>query len=339
MKIVQHLFDSSKTDQVAFARKGDSFTELRLGGMQVGFSVRLVEEQHFRNYIELDAKHDVGFSRTAMRNYLRNGPNGGSVAEQEALFANISSNCISRISTQGNQQPLELLISAESITCLRTSLDGRYIAVGNGDGQFELWNMDMAPERIFSFGFHDPSSIADLCFSRSNLQLYVATTCGTIHSFDLHKDQAVTVSAETRWPCYSVDVQQEKNGIVFGGEDGVLWTLDVKGTVPKEKVSLEEVPFRMERASNVTGAEFWRVAAMPRAQVGRIRTTVGSYISQVRFLRDDLICALGPKATEVWSLEEEEPHLVARQRHDQDCRLLSFGGTPELVRVALGRAM
>lgn len=338
MKIVQHLFDSSKTDQVCFSRSGDSFTELRNNGMNVVYSVRIVGEKHFRVYSNINATHDTGFSRTATRMYLR-ADGEGTVREQEALLGNITSNSISRISTRGKEEALRSAIDVSCLTCLRASLDGRYIAYGNGDGQFELWNMDMAPHKIFSYGFDEPTSIADMCFSRTNLELLVSTTSGTTHLFDLHRDEVRTLSAEDGWPCYSIDVQTDGDGIVFAGEEGMLWMLDVKGATLPNNVSVEDVPFRLEQARTVTGTTYWRVAAKPRSSVSCIRTTVGSYATQVRFLRDDLICVLGERATEIWSLDGDEPRQVLRQSHDRDARPLSFGGTPELVRVALGRAI
>lgn len=337
MKIVPHLFDSSKTDQVSFMRTGDAYTELRLNGMNVGYSVRVQGEQQFRSYVNVDAKHETGFSRTAVRSYWR-GEGEGCVREQEALLGNITSNSISRISTRGNEQPLQLRMDVSSLTCLRTSRDGRYIAIGNGDGQFEIWNMDMEPYRVYEFQFAEPMSISDMCFSRSNLEVLVSTSRGTMYRFDLHADDVTTLSSDFGWPCYSIDVQEAGDGVAFAGEDSALWLLGVKGATLDESITLQDLPFRMERVHTITGGSYWRVAAMPHARVGCIRTTVGSYATQVNFLRDDLICVLGDQATEVWSLAGEEPQMVARRRHDRDCRILGFGGTPQMVRVALGRA-
>lgn len=337
MKIVQHLFDSSVTDQVAFSRTGEAYAELRKCGMNLAYSLRLVGEEHFRPYLNIDAKHDTGFSRTASRSYLR-AHGEGSVPEQEVLFGNITSNSISRISTRGNEEPLKLAIDVSNLTCLGTSRDGRYIACGNSDGQFELWNMDMAPHRTYCAQVPGQAPIAELCFSRSNLEVFVSTTSGTMYVYDLHSDEVRTLNGENGWPCYSIDVQPNGEGIVFAGEEGMLWMLDVKGA-PADGISVEDLPFQMERASTVSGAAFWRVAARKRASVGCIRTSVGGYAAQVRFLRDDLICVLGERAAEVWSLAGEQPEQVLRMRHDRDARPLSIGGTPELVRVALGRAI
>ncbi len=336
MKIVHYLFDSSKTDQVCFTRDGESYSELLGGGRKLIWAGRLVGETRFTKLLDLDAKHETGFSICATRSYLR-ADGDGNTLEQEVMFGNITSNEVTRFSTQGKQPPLKLAISAASLTCLRTSLDGRYIAVGNGDGQFEVWNMDMAPYRTFRFDFPDQSPIADMCFSRSNLELYVSTTSGITYVFRLTKDEFEPLGKDVNWPNYSIDTQSDGAGIIFGGEYGTLWTLNLKGVGLPAGITIDDVPFLMEHTKTVSGGGFWRVAAMPQARVGCLQTTVGGYVAKVRFLRDDLICVFGPNATEVWSLGNEEPQMVARKPHDDDYRLLGFGGNSHMVRVALGR--
>jgi len=335
MNINHQLFDSGSTDQVAIADNGTALVELRRNGMQVRGQVR-TDERKFSDFLNLGSNCEYGFSRCAARSY--HNPEGQE--EVEALFVSIARNTIERICTRGVRVALDLCIDASCVTCLRTSQDGRYVVVGNGQEQFEVFGMDMDPNcyRTFSFGFIGEGSIADLCMSRTNLELFVANSCGGLAWFDLPSDELhVLHSEEMRWPCYSIDGQKEGDGVVFGGEGPALWMLGVKGLGMDKRVPRHAIPFHLEEAHNVAGTKFLRVAGMPRASLGCLLTGVGSYVSQVRFLDDHLICVLGPEATEVWDISGEEPRVVARRTHDVDCRLLGFGGDVENVFVSLGR--
>ena len=341
MNIVYNWFPSESTDQVAVAADGSAACRLSEGGGAVECFLLMPREQRFQQLMSAYRRTDYGFSRVATRRHFRlEHPESTTVVpEMEALFANIRRNRIDRMSGDGLASGLDLTILASSVTALRASQDGRYIAIGNGDGQFELWNMDMKPQRYYSFGFTQRVAISDLCYSRTNLDLLVSTTYGTMFYFDMARDRVHTLNDdERRWPCYSIDTQHgEGHGIVFGGEGSVLWFLNTRTHFYDESVHVHEVPFLMQGAVSHTGAQYMVVQAMPHASIGCIRTGVGSYVHQVRFLTDDLVCAVGPNATEVYRLERGHAQLVRRRTHDADSRIFGIGGDAETVNVCIGR--
>lgn len=339
MKIVHKLFDSSATNLVAFAESGEGFTELRNHGMFVTGS--FLDGDRFEDFFAKRAEGDYGFSHVGMRSYLTGvGDTSETRKELEALFVDIQHNSLRRV-TRGckEQEALEMRIDGSSASCVRTSKDGRYIAIGDGEGVFELWNMDGKPYRLMVADLGHGASISDICYSRSNLDVLVASTSGDLCLVDTARNESELLHSDNQLPFYSIDGQHEGNGWVCGGDSEVLWFIQTKGVGMDKTVHAEEIPFRLERRQMFTGVPFHVVPGMLNSWVGCIRTGVGSYIRRVRFLTDELVCVMGPEATEVWSIEGKQPQVVARKRHDPDCRLLGFGGTEELVTVSLGRPM
>jgi hypothetical protein len=339
MKIVHQLFDSGATDMVAFAEKGEGYSELRNGGMFVSGSLR--DGAHFENFFAKRAEGEYGFSHIGMRSYLAGVPGTYETRQElETLFVDIASNSLRRVTSKCKEEaPLQMRIDGSSISCVRTSKDGRYIAIGDGNGGFELWNMDSEPYRYMVAELGYGASISEVAFSRSNLEAMVATTSGDLCIVDTARNGSVLLHSENILPFYSVDGQHEGEGWVFGGDSEVLWFIRTKNVGMDSSVLADDVPFQLERRQTFTGKPYHVVPGLMDSWVGCIRTGVGSYIRRVRFLTDELICVMGPEATEVWSIEGEKPRMVTRKRHDPDCRLLGFGGTEELVTVSLGRPL
>lgn len=339
MKIVHHLYDPNVTHQVAFNGEGNAVTALRRNGWAVRSSVLLPGHDRFTDFTNIVANGESGFTCVATREYLRavGGPQSSQTQmELEALFGNIGGNSVERMSTEGRELPLRLAIDASCLTRIRPSRDGRYIAVGNADGQIELWNMDMEPYRLYSHMFAN-HSIADMCFTRTNLALLLTTTGGGTYWLDRVSDRVIPLNDEVGWPCYTIDTQAAGDGIVLGGEGAIVWFVNMGRRQFDQTVTAHHIPFGMTEAESFTGLPYRYVTGMPGASLGCIRTGVGHYVHQVRFLTDDLVCVMGTHATEVWNLGEDEPRMVARREHDSQSRLFGFGGTHELVRVGLGR--
>lgn len=342
MKITHHLFDSSTTDMVAFSRNGDAYTDLRRGGMCVGLNIREYGETQFNTLRHIRASGDYGFSRVGTRSYLRGIDVDGrseTVRETEALFVNIGNQTLDRFSTRGREQSMRLTLDASAASCVTTSQDGRHIGIGGVDGQFELWNMDMEPHRYLQSQLGDYANISDICFGRSNLDVLVATIHGDLAHWDTAKEEVYSLNSENRLPIYSIDGQPEGRGFVFGGEGEVLWFVRTAGAGMDSSVDIEESPFALNASGKLLGNSNPIVSGFMGASVGSIRTGVGTYVKCVRFLTDELVCVMGPEATEIWGLSGKEPRVVARKAHDPDCRLLGFGGTDEEVQVSLGRPM
>lgn len=339
MNITHLLFDSSATDRVTFAEKGDGYVELRNGGMFVG--ARLAGDKGFEDFFARNAAGDYGFSHVGMRNYLTGVPGTYETRPQlEALFVDIESNTLRRVTTDSKEQtPLQMRIDGSSACCVRTSKDGRYVAIGDGEGVFELWNLDGKPYRYMVADIGHGASISDIGYSRSNLDAMVATTSGDLCIVDVARNGSVLLHCENQLPFYSVDGQHEGEGWVFGGDSEVLWFIRTHGVGMDKSVLADDVPFNLEQRTTFTGKAYHVVPGLMNSWVGCIRTGVGSYIRRVRFLTDELVCVMGPEATEVWSIQGTQPRVVARKRHDRDCRLLGFGGTSENIVVALGRPM
>ncbi|MBX9667779.1 MAG: WD40 repeat domain-containing protein [Candidatus Obscuribacterales bacterium] len=321
MRIIQEFF-GPETNVLSFSPKGDAFSELRHGGECVAYSIA-GQEQLF------SVKADRGFfSYVATRVY--------SPDRCEILFGNMTGNVISRASASGRGKDLKLFMAADVLTVLRMSHDGRNIAAGNADGQFELWNMDQAePTRLYNFQFRTPVPIVDISFSRSNQVVLIALVTGAVYMLDLVRSGMSTLTGDQPGQVYSIDTQRSANGIIFGGSDGTLWTLNVKGSGRIEPDDV--IPFAIRRGRSLTGVRTGRVAALPDATVGLIQSTVGDDVAKVRFLSDDLVCVAGDQATEVWSLASGVPLMIARKAHAETWTPLSVGGTIDFVRVALGR--
>ncbi len=332
MDITYCRFPADATDQVAFANHGEWLSCLLNGGRKVIGSMR-GSTGDVHQALEVNATTDYGFSCVGMREiFVDKG-----IWDIEVLFANIADNAIARLSRKGKETPLRLSIDASNLSVLRTSYDGRYLGCGNGDGQLELWHMDMGPHRYFCHNLREAPSIADMSFMRNNLEVLLASSNGMLFHIEPGKDSVNALHDDDQlWPCYSIDCQHDSgHGIVFGGEGDTLWFLNLEHRLKDEAVNMSQHPFGLSRGRTVTGGTYHYVTGMPGASVSGLRTNVGSYIKQVRFIGDDLVCAMGTKATEVWKISGEKPSLVGRRQHNRDSRLLGLAAQADLILVGV----
>lgn len=333
MRILHFKVRANSIDQVALDYEGGHVVCLRKGGMRVTGNVLPADTSKFHEYLDVHATGEYGFSRVGTRRYL----NQDGIWMHEAMFANITSGTIERPGMLGKEPAMAMGIDMSSVNVIRSSQDGRYVAAGDGDGRVEVWNLDLAePHRVFAAVLDGSGAVADIAFSRTNLEVTASTTCGgTFLLKPLANDWYPLHCEERQWPCYSLDCQPEGDGFVFGGEGGVLWFLNLAFSCFDKSVNPDAIPFAMGRGRTITGATYDYVVGMHRARVGCLRTGVGSYVHQVRFISDTVVAVLGPEGTEVWELGDE-PVLIAHRSHDVDSRLLGFCLDGDDVRVALG---
>ena len=267
----------------------------------------------------------------------------------QALYVNRLEGLVGRVSLTDNaeQTPLKLFVDSNNVTRLRPSMDGRYLAVATGSGTFELWHLDEGhlktkhlewhgPSRFMDFAFANRAGIVEVCFSRSNLDLFLSNEAGQIYWWDLRTNNKLTCLSDedVNWPCYSIDCQPDGDGIAFAGEEPIVWFLNLPNGFWHESVMKDLNPFAMTEVSSFTGKRFWVPQGMPSASVSTLVTGVGSHVRKVQFLTDSRVAVIGPVATEVWDLQPRVK-LVKRKEHDPKLGILDICGKSDRVHVAL----
>lgn len=340
-QIIPYHMDSDDLDMLSFERGGAAMVTNENNGSKVLGLLR-TGQRDFTPNMHITGEHL--FPRVTTRRFLdRNGHDA-----VEALIVHRTAKHITRVSIieQEEATPLDLCIDPSEVTCMRPSLDGRYLAIGNARGAFEVWNMDegkletpklswQGPSRFKEFAMANQASINDMCFSCTNMEFFVAQSDGTLLYHDERTGTLRSLNFEdSGWPCYSIDCQPEGNGVAFGGEDPVIWFLRVSPGFWANQVPTELNPFEMVDRQTIAGESYWTPAAMPNVGVSCLLTGVGSYVKKVQFLTNSRIAVFGPVATEIWDIAPKV-RLVNRREHDPDCRLLDMCGNSKVVRVAL----
>lgn len=229
-----------------------------------------------------------------------------------------------------NKQPLEFMGSEAH--CLTESGDGRYLAIASSSGytnactHIEVWNLDRdtKPYRLFDLLPLAHGRVQSMCFNRTNMQLFASLTSGELYLIEPHKQDFSALHWERRpWPCYCIASQPGGGkSVAFGGESPFVWFVDSPYRVSYEYLP-ENSPLEMALGSTVFGASYAYVAGMPQANLGYLKTGVGSYVSHLKFVNDTELLVVGEGGCELWDLKEMR--VIEDRQFSDKGRVLAVG--------------
>jgi len=250
----------------------------------------------------------------------------------ELLYAGDDSGKVQRYSLQCRRQvaPLPSRIEAGELYSIKTSSDGRYVALGSTGGVVEVWNLDLdQPHLVFDAWLCDMGNIVDITFSASNCELYICGSQGGIVRLEVLGQGAARLDSECSWNCFSIAAQPAGGGMAFAGDGNKVWLLNVENA--QAVCMSDSVPFAFEVGDTVTGAPYWYLPGFLKSRLGCIDTFAGGLIQQLRFLDQDTLAVLGESGVEVFDLPSGKRQL--RQPHSKDRRMPALGGRAKTALV------
>ncbi len=242
--------------------------------------------------------------------------------ETELVYTVENSSVVFRRNLVCNINRPQLHTGLGEITCLSSSQDGRYIAVGDTNGELQVWNFDLdKPHRVCHIVPRDCGAVMSIAFKRTNLELYVAYSNGEYHRIIPSSGECHVLNNGYNWPCYSIACQSEGSAIVFAGDGLRVWFLNPPFV--SEPINLEtRSPFAIARLQSVTETTILDVQAMPGARVGYLDTGIRWYIQHVVLLSDTELLVVGDSRAELWDLEKQ---VLIEERDYEEYRLLGAG--------------
>jgi WD40 repeat protein len=199
----------------------------------------------------------------------------------------------------------------EPISCIQSSHDGRYLALGDTAGNLVILNFDLpdsgngaSPTNVFSGSVTD-SQIWSIAFDRSNARVFVTTENGGMHLVEVLKGCVWDLDNDSGWPCMAIDCHASDGGIAFAGNGKRVWLIE--SNYRHKQPELDQLPFALQvHAEHEEETLYILPNFKSGARIMFVDTGVGRWVNSVKFWDKHNLIVVGENGMEIWNLENNQ---------------------------------